>query len=80
MARPATCFYWKSRQAYATDAGGTRRILVRGPKSKANKELALQRLGEFLGTRLSRPIVSANVTVAELVDRFLDHEPLLVVM
>lgn len=48
MGRPASMFYWRSRGCFATDAGGTRTVLVKGPKTNTNHRLALERLAAFL--------------------------------
>ena len=74
MSRPATCFYWKARGCFATDLGGKRTVLVKGPKTKANRELALQRLGELLANRPDKELITPDkVTVTQLIDWFLAH-------
>ena len=72
MPRPATTFYWKGR-GYATDAGGQRTLLVKGPRSKANRELAQHRLALLLGTAPGNRARSASLSLADVINRFLDH-------
>jgi integrase len=46
-----------------------------GPKSKANRELAVQKLASVLATP-TKKVRGRRITVAELVDQFLDHSAL----
>lgn len=81
MSRPATMFYWRDR-GFATDAGGKRTVLVKGRRTKANRELALQRLAQLLkngatpGATGSGHAVNgtlSNPTVAQVIKQFLDE-------
>ena len=71
MARSATAFYWKARQCFATDCGGRRTVLIKGPKTKLNRELALQQMALLLGKQPARRVPDQHVTVAALIDHFL---------
>jgi hypothetical protein len=79
MGRPATMFFWKNR-GFATDAGGKRTVLVKGKRTRANRQLALERLLALTQAEHtpSAPQASANavrsptkLTVAEVIDLFL---------
>jgi site-specific recombinase XerD len=73
-------FFWKNR-GFATDAGGKRTLLVKGKRTRANRQLAIQRLlaltqpGHMVrATPLPATVVqpSADLTVGEVIDLFLD--------
>lgn len=73
MGRPASLWYWKGR-GFATDVGGRRTVLVKGPKTKANRDLAQRKLAALLGSpfepvRSSRDL--ATVPLSDLFDSFL---------
>lgn len=78
MGRPASMFFWKDR-GFATDAGGKRTLLVKGPRTKPNRELAQQRLVSLLqtlGASQSLPAESRHngkVTLANVIDQFLEN-------
>ena len=71
MARSATAFYWKARQCFAIDCGGRRTVLIKGPKTKLNRELALQQMALLLGKQPARRVPNQHVSVADLIDQFL---------
>jgi integrase len=80
MGRPATMFFWKNR-GFATDAGGRRTVLVKGPRTRANRELGLRKLAAFLeesdqvqktGICPPLPHLPPKVaTIGEIIDLFL---------
>ncbi|MEX0704019.1 MAG: tyrosine-type recombinase/integrase [Planctomycetales bacterium] len=70
MGRPASIWFWKGR-GFATDAGGRRRLLVKGPRTKANRDLAHRKLAELLGEESLQSVRGRPATLAEVIDRFL---------
>ena len=80
MGRPASMFFWKGR-GFATDAGGRRTVLVKGPKTNANRQRALRVLADHLASlecgAPSVPAVamprapSVILPIAEIIDLFL---------
>jgi len=71
MGRPATMFYWKGR-GFATDAGGKRTVLAKGRKTRANRELAVQRLAELFENRSRPQKIRHAATISDIVAAFLD--------
>ncbi len=71
MPRPASVWYWKSRNCYCSDAGGRRTVLVKGDRTRANRQVALKRLVELLDTLPATSVPRRCHTVAELVDVYL---------
>lgn len=69
MGRPASLWYWKGR-GFATDVGGRRTVLVKGPKTKANRDLAQQKLAALLGAPPETARSSRDLTTVPLSDLF----------